>query len=66
MPVPGILGRDTWSEADGLTKRWWLLVGAFVFATALLVAGFVLGNAGLTAFGVVIGVALYLGRRYFQ
>jgi hypothetical protein len=49
-----------------LTKQWWLLVGAFLAATTLLVVGFVQGNGGLIISGVLVGFALYLGRRYFQ
>jgi hypothetical protein len=49
-----------------MTKRWWLLVGAFLTATTLLVVGIIQGNGGLTISGFVIGFALFLGRRYFQ
>ena len=49
-----------------MTKRWWLLVGAFLGGVTLLVAGFVLANTGLVLAGLGVGTFLYLGRRYFE
>ena len=49
-----------------MTKRWWLLVGAFSLSVALLAVGFALGSGGIVLLGVIIGVALYFGRKYFE
>ena len=49
-----------------MTKGWWVLTTGFVLSVALTVVGLAQADSGLVVAGLVVGVVLFLTRRYLQ